>query len=173
MTLKDEAAKRRARGEKTMPRPPCRRCGETVGYTAKGGACVECHQERVRERKAETKAWQQEYQAMYRAKPESSARRRTERHRRRGLIDRDNTPWTDEKTRASLILQGGHCAMCDQELEVGVKKGPTKACVDHDHETGIVRGILCSTCNITEGHLKRALETGLDRWLKYQERGRA
>lgn len=31
-----------------MPRPPCRRCGGTVGYTSQNGACVECTREASR-----------------------------------------------------------------------------------------------------------------------------
>jgi hypothetical protein len=38
---------------------------------------------------------------------------------------------------AILAEQEGHCALCD---------GPPEA-VDHDHETGIVRGLLCTWCN--------------------------
>lgn len=39
------------------------------------------------------------------------------------------------------LLQNGRCAICDQE-EVGKLLS-----VDHDHETGKVRGLLCCNCN--------------------------
>lgn len=39
-----------------------------------------------------------------------------------------------------LLKQKGLCAICAKE--------PKKACVDHDHKTGKVRGILCHRCNI-------------------------
>ena len=45
--------------------------------------------------------------------------------------------------REMLIKQGGKCAIC--------KKPLVKFCVDHDHSTGKVRGILCHRCNILIG----------------------
>jgi len=33
------------------------------------------------------------------------------------------------------------------------EKSPRKPCLDHCHETGLVRGILCWDCNLTEGKL--------------------
>lgn len=42
--------------------------------------------------------------------------------------------------------QSGKCALCGEEQEV--------LCVDHCHETGRVRGLLCSRCNTGIGHLR-------------------
>lgn len=44
-----------------------------------------------------------------------------------------------------LRAQGGVCRLCRRE-------GPN--CVDHDHDNGRVRGILCSTCNAGLGHFR-------------------
>lgn len=42
-----------------------------------------------------------------------------------------------------LVSQGGKCALCPKEL--------SKPCVDHCHNTGRVRGLLCHQCNIRLG----------------------
>ena len=43
--------------------------------------------------------------------------------------------------------QDGRCAICDEFFSP-----VQKICVDHDHETGEVRGLLCNECNIGLGH---------------------
>lgn len=43
-----------------------------------------------------------------------------------------------------LENQDGKCRLCDKQLKFGVHK---EANIDHDHKTGITRGILCSRCN--------------------------
>ncbi len=45
--------------------------------------------------------------------------------------------------------QSGKCAICDETPMT--KKGPV---VDHGHETGKVRGILCQRCNTAIGMLR-------------------
>ena len=48
--------------------------------------------------------------------------------------------------------QGNRCAICRQRETVRGKSGRIKdLCVDHDHKTGQVRGLLCSRCNRTLG----------------------
>ena len=37
--------------------------------------------------------------------------------------------------------QSGRCAICQKESE------RRRLCVDHDHESGVVRGLLCDRCN--------------------------
>lgn len=49
-----------------------------------------------------------------------------------------------------LVAQYGECAICGT-INVTHKKG---WCVDHDHKTGDIRSILCTSCNATIGHAK-------------------
>ena len=50
-----------------------------------------------------------------------------------------------------LISQSGSCAICKTK-DPGGENG--RFCVDHDHKTGIVRGLLCNPCNWGIGHLR-------------------
>lgn len=56
---------------------------------------------------------------------------------------------TIEQFDEMLLNQGGMCAICDQEAELKV---------DHDHETGKVRALLCHSCNVGIGHLRDSIE---------------
>lgn len=48
-----------------------------------------------------------------------------------------------------LEEQGGLCAICQRpEVQIHYKTGvPKNLAVDHDHETGQIRGLLCGGCN--------------------------
>lgn len=50
---------------------------------------------------------------------------------------------------ALLDSQGGVCAICKKHK---LDKIRMNLCVDHDHKTGRVRGILCFQCNKGLGH---------------------
>jgi len=49
--------------------------------------------------------------------------------------------------------QGGTCAICQRAT------GKTKRlAVDHDHDTGLVRGLLCGPCNKLVGYFRNSPE---------------
>lgn len=47
--------------------------------------------------------------------------------------------------------QGGVCALCGWP-------GYSPLCVDHDHATGLVRGLLCKTCNNVLGDIRDCVD---------------
>jgi DNA-binding sugar fermentation-stimulating protein len=51
--------------------------------------------------------------------------------------------------------QYGMCLVCEEEL-------PANKNVDHCHDTGKVRGLLCRACNIMIGHAEKRSETKED-----------
>ena len=54
---------------------------------------------------------------------------------------------TRDQYEALLAAQAGACAICGQPPEPGERRFH----LDHDHETGAVRGILCGWCNTSIG----------------------
>ena len=60
---------------------------------------------------------------------------------------------------AMMETQNGVCAICGQEETR--KNKHTRVCrlsIDHDHETGVVRGLLCSNCNFALGGFRDDIE---------------
>lgn len=51
---------------------------------------------------------------------------------------------------AMLVRQGGGCAICASTTS---KNHHNRLVIDHDHHTGLVRGILCDRCNIVLGRV--------------------
>lgn len=69
---------------------------------------------------------------------------------------------TPEDYKRMFKEQKGLCAICKQP-ERAVLNGRVKAlCVDHNHETGEVRRLLCLGCNVKLGWLETNLDVVLD-----------
>lgn len=62
---------------------------------------------------------------------------------------------TDEQYQDLLVKQGGVCAICKQPETARHKRTGRvhNLTVDHDHTTGVVRGLLCRRCNNAIGWL--------------------
>lgn len=50
--------------------------------------------------------------------------------------------------------QNGKCAICDCAETAFMNGKPLALAVDHDHDKGFVRGLLCRACNVAIGNLK-------------------
>lgn len=50
--------------------------------------------------------------------------------------------------------QGGVCAICKKPEWKEANGRTTNLCIDHNHETGKLRGLLCRSCNSAIGFLK-------------------
>ena len=65
---------------------------------------------------------------------------------------------TVEQYDAILASQNGRCAICEHR-ETFTRAGKIrKLCVDHDHATGIIRGLLCGKCNVALGYFQDSQE---------------
>ena len=63
-----------------------------------------------------------------------------------------------------FLEQDGHCAICSTH----VSEMDRSLAVDHCHETGLVRGLLCMQCNTSLGNLGDSIEL-LKRAIAYLE----
>ena len=74
---------------------------------------------------------------------------------------------TETQYKEFLSKQGGVCAVCKQ-IEVDNRE----LSIDHCHKTGLVRGLLCNTCNLAEGLLNSDpnLIRALANYVEYHER---
>ncbi len=64
---------------------------------------------------------------------------------------------------AMIAAQNGACLICCQPFGRARRRWP---CVDHDHATGRIRGILCHACNIGIAKLGESVEN-LARAIEY------
>ena len=75
---------------------------------------------------------------------------------------------TLEQKREMIRMQGCKCAICPVKLSDEVL---SKSHVDHCHETGKIRGVLCNNCNRGIGHLMHDSQILLNA-SRYVERSR-
>lgn len=67
---------------------------------------------------------------------------------------RRNFGMTMEDYNQMLESQGGVCSLC-----YGMNKNGKRLGVDHNHQTGKVRGILCQNCNAAIGYAQENIQT--------------
>jgi len=64
---------------------------------------------------------------------------------------------TTEDFEIKMESQDGCCACCGVELELDGKR-TRSPCIDHNHDTGEIRDIICTRCNLAAGNLKDSSE---------------
>src|SRR6266487_2580177 len=94
--------------------------------------CKKCLRERKKEK--------------YRAN-HNGAKERASAWSRKNIYGIDNDTY-----QMMLFMQGGVCAVCGQLQNA---KHTKELCVDHNHETGEVRELLCHTCNVLVGFIEK------------------
>lgn len=71
-----------------------------------------------------------------------------------------------------LTAQGSGCALCGATESGRNRDGsPRRLHVDHDHETGDVRSLLCSRCNALVGWMEKSDAELIARAQRYLEEG--
>lgn len=112
---------------------------KTVVGVYKNGACKPCA-------KARAAAWfnnNRERHYKNERRWHHANLERSRNHRRKANWKRYGFTFTPEQYAALWEQQRGRCAICDRHDSEFQKR----LSVDHNHETGQVRGLLCSPCN--------------------------
>lgn len=120
----------------------------TFDRTSKTGRkswCLDCYRDYQRKRRKDKPEQIKKEQASYRLRHPQKC---IARARRNGLKRRYGI--TIEQYDSLLASQGGVCAICRR---TETYPGRKYLSVDHCHETGVVRGLLCNHCNRAIGFL--------------------
>lgn len=121
--------------EKSYYADECRACAKQRARTA--AACIECGAERASRQKGQ-RCW-----PCHRARIQQRAEVKLGMY---GL--------TRAERRTLEEAQGHACAICGRPESALHQSGSRRRlCVDHDHATGAVRGLLCSRCNLVLGRM--------------------
>jgi len=78
---------------------------------------------------------------------------------------------TPEEQELMLVRCNGRCEICFVEVKKkdGMSQKSDYMCIDHCHNTGSIRGILCCRCNLALGGFKDSIDI-LKSAVKYLER---
>lgn len=117
------------------------------------------------------RAYQREYSQRHSARKtaRAAAWNKANPERRRAIKIKHRFGITGEEYDRLLETQGGMCALCGQPETVSHNgQTPSMLAVDHDHETGAVRGLLCFRCNVGLGHLDGLLEKAMQYVTRYR-----
>lgn len=61
-----------------------------------------------------------------------------------GMILKDDENWIDIYINYYLTE---NCENCNRILTEDKRNTSTRKCLDHDHQTGFIRGVICHSCN--------------------------
>jgi hypothetical protein len=123
-------------------KPACKR-GHVAPKRTAHGVCILCAKDYRKENYARARA-QHVARVIERAKANPEARRDQQRAVRMGV--------PVSEIRRVIARCEGRCEACPLPLT------HAKMCVDHCHETGRIRGVLCRFCNALEGMLNKQPE---------------
>lgn len=70
------------------------------------------------------------------------------------------------KARHLKVVQNGLCPLCGKEIDLTIKG---EGVIDHDHDTGFIRGILHRSCNSAEGKVANAVGHWGSKSMKYSD----
>jgi hypothetical protein len=108
----------------------------------------------------ERRAKRRAYQSTQEFKEKDKLRRSTEKQKAATAASVRKTKYgiSYHDYQALLNAQNGVCAICKKPETKMIKNSIATLAVDHDHETGAIRGLLCYACNLGLGNFKDSPE---------------
>ena len=103
------------------------------------------NKEKIKQRAKEWNEKNREHRREYLQTPVPRKSNRISDWKRRGVI------FFDYDLLYDIYISTTHCDECGVELTEDKKITKTTRCLDHCHETGDVRNILCHSCNTKRG----------------------
>lgn len=143
----------------TIVRMPAKICDHARPLRRyKSGKCVACVRARNKAQKQNPEAVQKrkDYYKIKDQEPERKAKHKIRNDKYRAKeesleVDRRRRGIKDPELVAEVLkFQGNKCAICPR-VDWGARRRPS---ADHDHKTGLLRGLLCSACNAGIGMLQ-------------------
>lgn len=147
----------------------CANCSEK--FAVKKGLCENCYRRQLRAtnensrkgRNAVVLRWRQhnrdkvsQYKQEYQARPANKDRHRKYLLKRVYGI-------TEDEYYAMVTAQLGCCGICSQRSDQRLH-------IDHDHQTGVVRQLLCNRCNTLVGFIEKSAAGVVQTALAYIEK---
>lgn len=143
-------------------------CGHS-GYYAKG-LCRKCYEKDLKIRNPEYAERQRENVRKWahdnpdrKRRSDAAAQRRSLPENRRARTLRNRFGITQDDYLSMLEKQNGKCAICGMAVEEYNQK---HFHIDHDHNTGKIRGLLCFRCNYCIGWMGENVDI-LERAIQY------
>ena len=126
--------------------------------------CSKCHEQKFmsafHRNKAQPDGYANQCKPCFSTTESASYTRTKRRHKDSAL--RRKFGITHDEYDLMLLKQDNECAICRRKPRNGEKS----LVVDHDHKTGVVRGLLCGKCNTSLGTFGDSIE-GLERAITY------
>lgn len=139
---------------------PCTECGKKHVLLRKG-LCSPCY---MKERHTRLYGGDSDYNKKRRENARKWNAENKAQHKENKLKWRLSSSYglTLEEFRIMEAAQNGVCAICFEKNERGMLLS-----VDHDHKTGKVRGLLCSSCNLIVGIIETTNPDILERMKQF------
>jgi len=120
--------------------------------------CKKCHQQQRKERYITNRKSELEQCRMYREANREYLTSQTTKDKRKNSYLFKKYGITLEQYNIMIKNQNNTCCICKDVSRQDVRQDTIVAlAVDHNHQTGAIRGLLCSKCNVGLGYLKDSI----------------